>query len=122
MVEANSLVSDIESAANFPEDIQERHHGTLCSAANKNVAASCKRRRAPRGSFNAVSHGGVVITLEPIDSLNADYPVAVYGNYRAHFLQNSDQVIDFWLDRGVSQLGDALGAYRGQYELLGWTH
>src|SRR5690625_1148796 len=114
MVEANSLVSDIESAANFPEDIQERHHGTMFGAANKNVAAGCKRHRAPRGSVHAVSHGDFVVTLEPIDSLDADIPVGVYGNDRAHFLQSSDQVIDFWLDCGVAQLGDALGAYHGQ--------
>src|SRR5690625_741192 len=114
MVEANSLVSDIESAANFPEDIQERHHGTLFGAANKNVPAGCKRRRAPGGSFNAVGHGGVVITLEPVYALNADYPVGIYGNDCAHFLQHGDQVVDFWLDCGVAQLGDALGAYRSQ--------
>ena len=61
----------------------------------------------------------MVVAAEPVDALDLDDPVGLDGDDRAHLLQHGDEVDDLGLDGGVAQLGDALGAHRGEQHLLG---
>ncbi len=62
------------------------------------------------------------VPVEAVDALDADHAVRVDRDDRAHLLQDGDEVHDLGLDRRVRQLGDALGADRGEQELLRGAH
>ena len=59
------------------------------------------------------------VAAQPRHALDLDHPVGVHLDDRAHLLQDADQVDDLRLDRGVAQLGDALGQHGGEQHLLG---
>ena len=95
------------------------------------IIACCWRRgrrcrpwwRAPRRPRTPASIrsgiGQVVVASETVDAVDLDDPVGLDADDRAHLLQDRDEVEDLRLDGGVAQLGDALGAHRGQQHLLG---
>src|SRR5690625_3356267 len=119
MVEPDPGVGDVEGAADFAEHIEERHHRALLRAADENIASCGERGGAPRVRLAASGERGVGMDFEPLDTLNSEDPIGIDRDDGAHFLQDRNEVVDFWFDRGVAQFGNALGADGGKQELFG---
>ncbi|MNW56395.1 hypothetical protein D3C74_341070 [compost metagenome] len=119
VVEPDAVLLDLELAADLAERVEEGHHLRLRRALDGDVAAGREGRRAPGGRLDAVAQRGVLVAHELVDALDADHAVGVDRDDRAHLLQDGDEVHDLGLDRGARELGDALGADRGEQELLG---
>src|SRR6185369_130735 len=112
-------VVDVERAADLGEDVQKGHHLGLPGAPDEDVAAGGQRRARPAGGLEPIRDRPVRIAAQPRHALDLDNPVGVHLDDRAHLLQGADQVDDLRLDRGVTQFGDAFGAYGGEQHLLG---
>ena len=103
--EANAVILDFESTADFSEDVQESCHFLLTCTANKNVALGCKRCRCPRCCLVAVEQCAVFVTTETLHALDANHAVGVNRDDCAHLLQDRDEIHDLWLDCCARQFG-----------------
>ena len=117
--EPDAVVVDLERAADLAEHVEERRELALPRALDRDVAARRQRRTGPRRGLDPVRDRGVRVATEPVDALDPHRPVGVDADHRAHLLQHVDQVHDLGLGGRVAQLGESLGADRGQQDLLG---
>src|SRR5690606_776821 len=88
-------------------------------AADVDVALGRQRGGRPGGGLQAVRYGAVGVAAEGVHTGDADRPVGVHRDDRAHLLQDADQVLDLRLHRRVGQHGDTLREHRGEQHLLG---
>ena len=118
MPEADAFVLHVELSADLAKDVEEARHRLLLGPPDENVAPGGKRGARPRARLDAVGKRGVRISAQFVDPLDANRAVGVHGDDRAHLLQDGDEVHDLRLNRGIRQLGDALGHDRRQKGLL----
>ena len=106
-------------AADLPEDVEERHHLALPGALDRDVALGGQRGAGPGRGLDPVRERAVGVAAEPVDTLDPDDRSVSTLMIAPIFCSTAIRSMISGSMAAFAQLGDALGADRGQQHLLG---